>query len=145
MRTRRADASKRVSACSHARGGGAHGVPWAPLCASWFALVVITVRTFPLIRTFQLVKNSLGRIYRHLSLLNIPQLPCTYRRASDMPSITIKAAAEGTKDANAGTEDVSHSLVIFLQSQSQNMLTRLYQKPSACLSIFRWDSCVSVH
>ncbi|KAL1949412.1 hypothetical protein VTO73DRAFT_8293 [Trametes versicolor] len=54
-----------------------------------------------------------------------------------MPSITIKAAAEGTKDANAGTEDVSHSLVIFLQSQSQNMLTRLYQKPSACLSIFR--------
>lgn len=57
-----------------------------------------------------------------------------------MPSITIKAAAEGTKDANAGTEDVSHSLVIFLQSQSQNMLTRLYQKPSACLSIFRWES-----
>ncbi|KAI0833418.1 transcription factor Tfb2 [Trametes gibbosa] len=53
-----------------------------------------------------------------------------------MPSITIKAA-EGSQDAREGTDDVSHNLITFLQSQSQNMLTRLYQKPSACLSIFR--------
>ncbi|KAI0649176.1 transcription factor Tfb2 [Trametes meyenii] len=53
-----------------------------------------------------------------------------------MPSITIKATTE-SKDTNAATDDVSHSLITFLQSQSQNMLTRLYQKPSACLSIFR--------
>ncbi|KAF8903702.1 transcription factor Tfb2-domain-containing protein [Gymnopilus junonius] len=32
---------------------------------------------------------------------------------------------------------VPHPLLSFLQSQSQNTLTRLYQKPSSCLSIFR--------
>ncbi|KAI0359926.1 transcription factor Tfb2 [Trametes cingulata] len=53
-----------------------------------------------------------------------------------MPSITIKATTD-SKDAHTGSDDVSHSLITFLQSQSQNMLTRLYQKPSACLSIFR--------
>lgn len=31
----------------------------------------------------------------------------------------------------------SHVLLPFLQSQSQNTLTRLYQKPSACLAVFR--------
>ncbi|KAJ8692321.1 RNA polymerase II transcription factor B 52 kDa subunit [Pleurotus ostreatus] len=30
-----------------------------------------------------------------------------------------------------------HALIPFLQSQSQNTLTRLYQKPSSCLAIFR--------
>ncbi|KAJ8588271.1 transcription factor Tfb2 [Rhizopogon salebrosus TDB-379] len=30
-----------------------------------------------------------------------------------------------------------HALLPFLQSQSQNTLTRLYQRPSSCLSIFR--------
>ncbi|KAI0315121.1 transcription factor Tfb2 [Amylostereum chailletii] len=30
-----------------------------------------------------------------------------------------------------------HTLLPFLQSQSQNALTRLYQRPSSCLSIFR--------
>ncbi|KAF8813494.1 transcription factor Tfb2 [Phlegmacium glaucopus] len=30
-----------------------------------------------------------------------------------------------------------HPLLTFLQSQSQNTLTRLYQRPSSCLSIFR--------
>ncbi|KAI0327817.1 transcription factor Tfb2 [Cubamyces sp. BRFM 1775] len=53
-----------------------------------------------------------------------------------MPSITIKTTPDA-KDANPGTDDVSHSLITFLQTQSQNMLTRLYQKPSACLSVFR--------
>ncbi|KAI0951367.1 hypothetical protein AcW1_008425 [Taiwanofungus camphoratus] len=33
--------------------------------------------------------------------------------------------------------DTSHTLLTFLQSQSQNTLTRLYQRPSSCLSIFR--------
>ncbi|KAF9460342.1 transcription factor Tfb2-domain-containing protein [Collybia nuda] len=32
---------------------------------------------------------------------------------------------------------IPHTLLPFLQSQSQNTLTRLYQKPSSCLSIFR--------
>lgn len=32
-----------------------------------------------------------------------------------------------------------HILLPFLQSQSQNTLTRLYQRPSSCLSIFRWN------
>ncbi|KAI0635873.1 transcription factor Tfb2 [Trametes polyzona] len=54
-----------------------------------------------------------------------------------MPSVTIKVAPEGSKDATTESDDQSHSLITFLQSQSQNMLTRLYQKPSACLSIFR--------
>jgi transcription initiation factor TFIIH subunit 4 len=30
-----------------------------------------------------------------------------------------------------------HALLPFLPSQSQNTLTRLYQRPSSCLSIFR--------
>ena len=57
-----------------------------------------------------------------------------------MPSITIKTTPDA-KETNPGTEDVSHSLITFLQTQSQNMLTRLYQKPSACLSIFRFVAC----
>ncbi|KAF9815821.1 hypothetical protein IEO21_04333 [Rhodonia placenta] len=35
------------------------------------------------------------------------------------------------------TEEGPHILLAFLQSQSQNALTRLYQKPSSCLSLFR--------
>jgi len=53
------------------------------------------------------------------------------------------------------TKNTSHSLLPFLQSQSQNTLTRLYQRPSSCLSIFRlfhsWvytsalsDTCISL-
>ncbi|KAI9057330.1 transcription factor Tfb2 [Trametes sanguinea] len=53
-----------------------------------------------------------------------------------MPSVTIKAPTE-SQDASTATAAASHSLITFLQSQSQNMLTRLYQKPSACLSLFR--------
>jgi hypothetical protein len=30
-----------------------------------------------------------------------------------------------------------HALLPFLHQQSQNTLTRLYQRPSSCLSIFR--------
>jgi len=52
-------------------------------------------------------------------------------------------------------KNTSHSLLPFLQSQSQNTLTRLYQRPSSCLSIFRsfhsWayssalsDPCISL-
>ncbi|KAJ6596034.1 transcription factor Tfb2-domain-containing protein [Mycena sp. CBHHK59/15] len=46
-----------------------------------------------------------------------------------MPSVT----------SNPQTENASspHSLLPFLQSQSQTTLTRLYQRPSSCLSIFR--------
>ncbi|RPD60017.1 transcription factor Tfb2 [Lentinus tigrinus ALCF2SS1-7] len=53
------------------------------------------------------------------------------------PSIRIKPAGEPSKSTNISGEDSSHRLVAFLQSQSQNTLTRLYQKPSSCLSIFR--------
>ena len=38
---------------------------------------------------------------------------------------------------NAALESSPHALLPFLQSQSQNTLTRLYQRPSSCLSIFR--------
>ncbi|KAI0342925.1 transcription factor Tfb2 [Trametopsis cervina] len=40
---------------------------------------------------------------------------------------------------DSGSEESTtlHSLLTYLQSQSQNTLTRLYQKPSSCLSIFR--------
>jgi len=52
-------------------------------------------------------------------------------------------------------KNTSHSLLPFLQLQSQNTLTRLYQRPSSCLSIFRlfhsWvyasalsDTCISL-
>ncbi|EPQ53971.1 transcription factor Tfb2 [Gloeophyllum trabeum ATCC 11539] len=43
------------------------------------------------------------------------------------------------KDGANGSviDDLPHALLPFLQSQSQNTLTRLYQRPSACLSIFR--------
>lgn len=33
-----------------------------------------------------------------------------------------------------------HALLPFLRAQSQNALTRLYSRPSACLSVLRWDS-----
>ncbi|KAI0806151.1 transcription factor Tfb2-domain-containing protein [Irpex lacteus] len=48
-----------------------------------------------------------------------------------MPSV--QPVTEGT----ASAESSSHALLAFLQSQSQNTLTRLYQRPSSCLSIFR--------
>ncbi|KAI0710183.1 transcription factor Tfb2 [Earliella scabrosa] len=54
------------------------------------------------------------------------------------PSIRIKPAGDSlAKNTNTSGDDTSHRLVAFLQTQSQNMLTRLYQKPSSCLSIFR--------
>ncbi|OCH94822.1 transcription factor Tfb2 [Obba rivulosa] len=47
-------------------------------------------------------------------------------------------SASSHDDPAASTdEQTSHSLLAFLQSQSQNTLTRLYQRPSSCLSIFR--------
>ncbi|TFK50203.1 transcription factor Tfb2 [Heliocybe sulcata] len=45
------------------------------------------------------------------------------------------ASRDGTIDG--AEEDPPHTLLPFLQSQSQNTLTRLYQRPSACLSMFR--------
>ncbi|KAJ7056776.1 transcription factor Tfb2-domain-containing protein [Mycena amicta] len=45
-----------------------------------------------------------------------------------MPAITLHAAEQ---------EHNPHSLIPFLHSQPQTLLTRLYQRPSACLSIFR--------
>ncbi|KAI0076179.1 transcription factor Tfb2 [Panus rudis PR-1116 ss-1] len=44
------------------------------------------------------------------------------------------AHAHSSEDAE---QTASHALLSFLWSQSQNTLTRLYQKPSSCLSIFR--------
>ncbi|KAH9481370.1 General transcription and DNA repair factor IIH subunit TFB2 [Psilocybe cubensis] len=38
---------------------------------------------------------------------------------------------------NGDSTPTPHALLPFLQSQSQNTLTRLYQRPSSCLSIFR--------
>ncbi|TFK33448.1 transcription factor Tfb2-domain-containing protein [Crucibulum laeve] len=38
---------------------------------------------------------------------------------------------------NSTTVETPHALLPFLQSQSQSTLTRLYQRPSSCLSIFR--------
>ncbi|KAJ7207024.1 transcription factor Tfb2 [Mycena rebaudengoi] len=46
-----------------------------------------------------------------------------------MPSIQASTQAEAVNSP--------HSLLPFLQSQSQTTLTRLYQRPSSCLSIFR--------
>ncbi|KZS92011.1 transcription factor Tfb2 [Sistotremastrum niveocremeum HHB9708] len=37
----------------------------------------------------------------------------------------------------AGQQDAPHTLIPFLQSQSQTALTRLYTRPSSCLAIFR--------
>ncbi|KAH9943694.1 transcription factor Tfb2-domain-containing protein [Amylocystis lapponica] len=34
-------------------------------------------------------------------------------------------------------EETAHALLAFLRTQSQNTLTRLYQRPSSCLSVFR--------
>ncbi|KIJ14446.1 hypothetical protein PAXINDRAFT_135073 [Paxillus involutus ATCC 200175] len=39
--------------------------------------------------------------------------------------------------SSSAPENVPHALLPFLRSQSQNTLTRLYQRPSSCLSIFR--------
>lgn len=47
------------------------------------------------------------------------------------------AAQPYTYSDGAERSYVPHPLLSFLQSQSQNTLTRLYQKPSSCLSIFR--------
>ncbi|KAG5654027.1 hypothetical protein H0H81_008042 [Sphagnurus paluster] len=51
-----------------------------------------------------------------------------------MASSSIRAP--GTADATPPTALV-HPLIPFLQQQSQNTLTRLYQLPSSCLSIYR--------
>lgn len=51
--------------------------------------------------------------------------------AAEMPGNTL----ELTNDA--ALESTPHALLPFLQTQSQNTLTRLYQRPSSCLSIFR--------
>ncbi|KAH9838443.1 transcription factor Tfb2-domain-containing protein [Rhodofomes roseus] len=48
-----------------------------------------------------------------------------------MPSV------EHNPDSVTQSEWSPHILLTFLQSQSQNALTRLYQRPSSCLSIFR--------
>ncbi|KIY53603.1 transcription factor Tfb2 [Fistulina hepatica ATCC 64428] len=50
-----------------------------------------------------------------------------------MPSIHLHLSSQEsqTEDTNA------HLLLLFLQSQSQTILTRLYQRPSSSLSIFR--------
>ena len=45
------------------------------------------------------------------------------------------------EDAQA-VADTPHKLLPFLQHQSQGALTRLYSRPSACLSVFRLSSCV---
>ena len=37
----------------------------------------------------------------------------------------------------SSSDTPSHLLLAFLHSQSQTTLTRLYQRPSSCLSIFR--------
>ncbi|EGN99192.1 hypothetical protein SERLA73DRAFT_90464 [Serpula lacrymans var. lacrymans S7.3] len=47
-----------------------------------------------------------------------------------MPSLT-------TQSETLTPESIPHTLLPFLQSQSQNTLTRLYQRPSSCFSIFR--------
>ncbi|EKM57798.1 uncharacterized protein PHACADRAFT_171015 [Phanerochaete carnosa HHB-10118-sp] len=49
-----------------------------------------------------------------------------------MPSVQ-----QASTDSATASEAPSHLLLAFLQSQSQNTLTRLYQRPSSCLSIFR--------
>ncbi|KAK7690951.1 hypothetical protein QCA50_006054 [Cerrena zonata] len=46
-------------------------------------------------------------------------------------------AANPTEVVDIAPEPHAHALLAFLQSQSQNTLSRLYQKPSSCLSIFR--------
>ncbi|KAF8871760.1 transcription factor Tfb2-domain-containing protein [Infundibulicybe gibba] len=43
----------------------------------------------------------------------------------------------GHNGSEAANPVAPHALLPFLQSQSQNTLTRLYQRPSSCLSIFR--------
>ncbi|KAI0059239.1 transcription factor Tfb2 [Artomyces pyxidatus] len=42
-----------------------------------------------------------------------------------------------TEQTDQAQDHTSHALLPFLQSQSQTALTRLYQRPSSCLSIFR--------
>ncbi|KAF9532674.1 transcription factor Tfb2-domain-containing protein [Crepidotus variabilis] len=49
-----------------------------------------------------------------------------------MPSVQLNSHSE-----NAEKKHIEHALLPFLQSQSQNTLTRLYQRPSSCLSLFR--------
>ncbi|PCH42362.1 transcription factor Tfb2 [Wolfiporia cocos MD-104 SS10] len=51
-----------------------------------------------------------------------------------MPSI------EPNPESTVPDGEKSHVLLTFLHSQSQNALSRLYQRPSACLSIFRFIS-----
>ncbi|KAF9558831.1 transcription factor Tfb2 [Agrocybe pediades] len=46
-------------------------------------------------------------------------------------------STQNTDTDNEGKQHVQHIIIPFLQSQSQNTLTRLYQRPSSCLSIFR--------
>lgn len=54
--------------------------------------------------------------------------PHTASRRYVMPSV---------QQNNMEADTPSHLLLAFLHSQSQTALTRLYQRPSACLSIFR--------
>ena len=48
-----------------------------------------------------------------------------------------------TGKAEEQQERSFHALLPFLQTQSQTSLTRLYQRPSSCLSIFRYARMLS--
>ena len=84
--------------------------------------------------------TSLSSVQTHCSLV----LGLLKRALSDInlnnrqhPISVMPAARYGIVD-HGTTETPSHTLLSFLQSQSQNTLSRLYQKPSSCLSIFRY-------
>jgi hypothetical protein len=78
--------------------------------------------------------------YSEPSLCHLPRLFLSYSflasapffRPKGMPSLSLTAPAEPVNSP--------HSLLPFLQSQSQTTLSRLYQRPSSCLSIFRYNS-----
>ena len=74
------------------------------------------------------------------TLLSRPERSCRHSEVTNiiagllgyvMPSV------RRTSMANVSSDTPSHLLLAFLQSQSQTTLTRLYQRPSSCLSIFR--------
>lgn len=58
---------------------------------------------------------------------------CSNSHLNTMPSVELNP-----ETASTHAEWSPHILLAFLQSQSQTALTRLYQRPSSCLSIFRY-------
>ena len=93
----------------------------------------------PILASCQLSSSTNGqRIGTLYALVTWSKSHATFYCSSLNHTVAVMPSAHPVVEESAPVESTSHALLAFLQSQSQNTLTRLYQKPSSCLSIFRF-------